>query len=142
MNYGKKSVKKKKKALHSSSRRWGRRFLLTFTRVLLLFVLGAGIIGVCGGIGVFKGIIDSAPTIKLEDATPSRFSSFIYDAKGNQLQQLVAEDSNRVPVTMEQIPQNMADAFVAIEDSRFYEHNGIDIQGIIRAGVVGWPAYR
>ena len=137
MNYGKKSVKKKKKALHSASRRWGRRCLLTFTRVLLLFVLAAGIIGVCGGIGVFKGIIDSAPTIKLEDATPSRFSSFIYDAKGNQLQQLVAEDSNRVPVTMDQIPQDMADAFVAIEDERFYEHNGIDIQGIIRAGVVG-----
>ena len=137
MNYGKKSVKRKKKALHSASRRWGRRFLLTFTRVLLLFVLAAGIIGVCGGIGVFKGIIDSAPTIKLEDATPSRFSSFIYDAQGNQLQQLVAEDSNRVPVTMDQIPQDMADAFVAIEDERFYEHNGIDIQGIIRAAVVG-----
>ena len=48
MNYGKKSVKKKKKALHSASRRWGRRCLLTFTRVLLLFVLAAGIIGVCG----------------------------------------------------------------------------------------------
>lgn len=134
MNYGKKSVKKKKKALHSSSSRWGRKFFLTFTKVFLLFVLGAGIIGLSAGIGVFKGIIDSAPTINLEDATPSRFSSFIYDAQGNQIAKLVAEDSNRVPVTMDQIPEDLANAFVAIEDSRFYEHNGIDIKGIIRAG--------
>lgn len=136
MNYGKKSVKQKKKTLHSSSKRWGRKFLLTFTKVLLLFVLAAGIIGICGGIGVFKGIIDSAPTITLEDATPTRFSSFIYDAKGNQIAKLIAEDSNRVPVTMDQVPQDLADAFVAVEDSRFYQHNGIDIKGILRSGVV------
>jgi len=135
MNYGKKSVKNKKENLHSSSKRWGRKFLLTFTKVLLLFILAVGIIGLSCGIGVFKGIIDSAPTINLEDATPTRFSSFIYDAEGNQIAKLIAEDSNRVPVTMEQIPQDLADAFVAIEDARFYEHNGIDIKSILRAGV-------
>ncbi len=134
MNYGKQSVRKKKKTLRSTSTRWGRKFLLTFTKVLLLFFLGIGIVGICGGIGVFKGIIDSAPTIKLEDATPNRFSSFIYDAQGNQIAKLVAEDSNRVPVTMEQIPAYLANAFVAVEDERFYEHNGIDIKGILRAG--------
>ena len=133
MNYGKKNVKEKQKALQSSSRRWGRKFLLTAAKALLLFMLAVGIIGICGAIGIFKGIIDSAPTINLEDAAPSRFSSFIYDSQGNQIAKLVAEDSNRVPVTMDQIPQNLADAFVAIEDSRFYEHNGIDIQGIMRA---------
>lgn len=136
MNYSKKSVKAKKKALQSSSTRWGRKFLLTFVKALLIFFLAVGIIGICGGIGVFKGIIDSAPTINLEDATPSRFSSFIYDSQGNQIAKLVAENSNRVPVTMDQIPQDLADAFVAIEDERFYEHNGIDIKGIVRAGVV------
>ncbi len=134
MNYGKQSVRKKKKTLRSTSTRWSRKFLLTFTKVLLLFILGIGIVGICGGIGVFKGIIDSAPTIKLEDATPNRFSSFIYDAQGNQIAKLVAEDSNRVPVTMEQIPAYLANAFVAVEDERFYEHNGIDIKGILRAG--------
>lgn len=134
MDYSKQSIKKKKKALHSSTNRWGRKFFLTFTKAFLLLLLGVGIIGICGGIGVFKGIIDSAPTINLEDATPSRFSSFIYDAQGNQIAKLVAEDSNRVPVTMDQIPQDLANAFVAIEDARFYSHNGIDIKGIVRAG--------
>lgn len=37
---------------------------------------------------------------------------------------------------MDKIPQYLADAFVAIEDRRFYEHNGIDIQGIIRAAFI------
>ena len=38
---------------------------------------------------------------------------------------------------MDMVPENLAHAFVAIEDERFYEHNGIDIKGIIRAGVIG-----
>ena len=135
MNYGKKSVKRKKRKLQSTSRRMGRKCMLTFTKVLLLFVLAGGIIGLCGGLGVFKGIIDSAPTITLEDASPTRYSSFIYDSDGNQIAKLIAADSNRVPVTMEQIPQDLADAFVAIEDERFYQHNGIDIMGILRAGI-------
>ena len=123
MNYGKKSVKRKKRKLQSTSRKMGRKCMLTFTKVLLLFVLAGGIIGLCGGLGVFKGIIDSAPTITLEDASPTRYSSFIYDSDGNQIAKLIAADSNRVPVTMEQIPQDLADAFVAIEDERFYQHN-------------------
>ena len=135
MNYGKKSVKRKKRKLQSTSRKMGRKCMLTFTKVLLLFVLAGGIIGLCGGLGVFKGIIDSAPTITLEDASPTRYSSFIYDSDGNQIAKLIAADSNRVPVTMEQIPQDLADAFVAIEDERFYQHNGIDIMGILRAGM-------
>ena len=136
MDYSKESVREKQRQLQSSSVRWGRKFLLAIAKALLMCVLALGIIGISGALGVFKGIIDSAPTINLEDATPSRFSSFIYDSEGNQIAKLVAEDSNRVPVTMDQIPQDLADAFIAVEDARFYEHNGIDIQGIVRAAYV------
>lgn len=136
MDYSKESVREKQRQLQSSSVRWGRKFLLAIAKALLMCVLALGIIGISGALGVFKGIIDSAPTINLEDATPSRFSSFIYDSEGNQIAKLVAEDSNRVPVTMDQIPQDLADAFIAVEDARFYEHNGIDIQGIMRAAYV------
>ncbi len=37
--------------------------------------------------------------------------------------------------TIDEIPTDLQHAFVAIEDERFYEHNGIDIKGIVRAGV-------
>lgn len=136
MDYSKESVREKQRQLQSSSVRWGRKFLLAIAKALLMCVLALGIIGISGALGVFKGIIDSAPTINLEDATPSRFSSFIYDSEGNQIAKLVAEDSNRVPVTMDQIPQDLADAFIAVEDARFYEHNGIDIQSIMRVAYV------
>ena len=55
------------------------------------------------------------------------FSTFIYNIEGKQTAKLVASDSNRIPVTMDQIPSNLAHAFVAIEDERFYDHNGIII---------------
>lgn len=55
-----------------------------------------GIIGVCGGLGVVKGILASAPDTDI-DVSPSGFSTFVYDAEGNQIAKLDAEGSNRVP---------------------------------------------
>lgn len=136
MNYGKRGAAKKKKALRSKSKKWSKRFALTFFKAILLFILAVGIIGICGGLGVVKGILASAPDTDI-DVSPSGFSTFVYDAEGNQIAKLDAEGSNRVPVSMDKIPENLAHAFVAIEDSRFYEHNGIDIKGIIRAGFIG-----
>ncbi|MBQ9513212.1 MAG: transglycosylase domain-containing protein, partial [Lachnospiraceae bacterium] len=77
------------------------------------------------------------PDISNIDVTPRGFSTFVYDAEGNQTAKLVSTDSNRIPVSMDMIPDDLKHAFVAIEDQRFYEHNGIDIQGIMRAAYVG-----
>ena len=59
------------------------------------------------------------------------------DNQGNETATLVASGSNRVYVTIDEIPLDLQHAFVAIEDARFYEHNGIDITGIVRAGITG-----
>lgn len=134
MNYSKKGVQKKQKALNSKSVKWGKKLGVTFLEVILILVIGAGIIGISAGIGVFKGILATAPDISNIDVSPSGFSTFVYDNQGNQTAKLVATDSNRIPVSMDKIPENLAHAFVAIEDERFYDHNGIDIKGIIRAG--------
>ncbi len=135
MNYSKKGVRAKQKALNSKSKKWGHKFTLSVIKLSLLLLLGVGIIGISAGIGVFRGIISTAPDISNIDVSPSGFSSFVYDSEGHQIEKLVAADSNRIPVSMDQIPENLAHAFVAIEDERFYEHNGIDIKGIMRAGV-------
>ena len=136
MNYGKKGIRKKRKALHATSVKWGRKLTLFITKAILTGIISIVVIGASAGLGVFKGILSSAPDISNIDVSPSGFSTFVYDSEGHELEKLVASNSNRIPVTMEQIPEDLAHAFVAIEDERFYEHNGIDIKGIIRAAAI------
>ena len=135
MNYGKKSIRKKQRQLNSKSTKFSKMFLLAFLKALLICMISVCIIGVCLGIGMFKGILASAPDISSLDVTPSGYATVVYDNSGKQIAKLVGTNSNRSYVKMDQIPENMANAFVAIEDARFYQHNGIDIKGIIRAGV-------
>ncbi len=137
MNYGKRGLRKKQQSLHATSTKWSRKILISFLYLALLAVLAVGIIGASLGIGIFKGVIDTAPSIENIDVTPTGFSTFVYDLEGNQIGKLIAADSNRIPVAHDMIPEDLAHAFVAIEDERFYEHNGIDIKGIIRAAWVG-----
>lgn len=137
MNYGKKGVSRKEKQLTSTASLVRRKFSVIFFKTLLVFFLAAIVIGGCAGIGVFKGIIDSAPDISDIDPTPTGYLSVVLDNQGNQTAKLVASGSNRVYVTLDEIPEDLQHAFVAIEDERFYEHNGIDIKGIIRAGFTG-----
>ncbi len=137
MNYGKRGIVKQARAMNSGTDKWGKKLSLFGFYLVLASIIGLVIIGSSAGIGVFKGIIDTAPDITNINVTPTGFSTFVYDTDGNQIAKLVSTDSNRIPVTNDMIPENLAHAFVAIEDERFYEHNGIDIQGIIRAGFVG-----
>ncbi len=134
MNYSKKGVKARQRELNSITIKLGKKAALSVLKILLLCMLGAGIISISAGIGLFKGIISSAPDLP-KSVSPSGFSSFVYDVEGRQTAKIVAANSNRIPISMSQIPDNLTHAFVAVEDSRFYEHNGIDIKGIIRAGV-------
>ena len=134
MNYSKKGVRAKQKALNSKSVKWQRKFIIIFGKILLVLILMVGIVGVSAGLGAINGILASTPRISSNDVAPVGAATFVYDANGNKIDELVASNSNRIFVTMEQIPENMAHAVVAIEDERFYEHNGIDFRGILRAG--------
>lgn len=135
MKYGKKAVRKKQRDLNSRSTKWGKKVAITILQVILWMILIVGIIGASGAIGIFKGVIATAPDISDIDVSPANFSTFVYDNEGNQISKLVAADSNRIMVSSEKIPQDLKDAFVAIEDERFYSHNGIDIKGLVRAAV-------
>ncbi len=137
MNYGKQSTLKKRKALTSRSSMVGTRANVSFIRILFLSLITLCVMGLCMGIGSFKGIIDNAPEVSEVNITPLGAATFVYDEEGNKLQKLTAPNSNRMPVAMDQIPEDMQHAVVAIEDERFYEHNGIDVRGILRAAVRG-----
>ena len=137
MNYSKRGIRAKQKSLHTKSTKLGKKLLLAILNLSLLFILSVGIITISMGFGVFKGIIDSAPSIENVQVTPTGFTTFVYDLEGQQIAKLITQNTNRIPDTQEMIPEDLAHAFVAIEDERFYEHNGIDIKGIFRAAYVG-----
>ncbi len=137
MNYGRKSTAKKEKELLSKGTMIRKKFTVIFAKTLLVCFIALVVVGGCAGYGIYKGIVDSAPDIHDIDATPTGYLSTVLDNQGNETATLVASGSNRVYVTIDEIPADLQHAFVAIEDARFYEHNGIDITGIIRAGITG-----
>jgi len=104
-------MKKKTKAI----------FLISF---LIIFALGAGAI-----LGAVTWIIQDSPDIT--DYKGSSEATMIYDAEGELLTKLFKE--NRVYVPLERIPEDLKNAIIAIEDTKFYVHHGIDFWGIGRA---------
>ncbi|MBM6752144.1 PBP1A family penicillin-binding protein [Mediterraneibacter glycyrrhizinilyticus] len=137
MNYGKNNLSRRKKKISSKKKMQKKRVGVRLFKAVIISLLLLCVIGVAGA-GVFAyQIIRNTPEVTAEDIMPQGYTSFIVDQSGNQLETLNDSSSNRVYRTYDQIPEYMAHAFVAIEDSRFYEHNGIDLQGIIRAGVIG-----
>ncbi|MEG2700229.1 MAG: transglycosylase domain-containing protein, partial [Hungatella sp.] len=133
MNYGKHETEKKIKAATTTTKKYTNKFLLGLVKTFFLFAFAFCIIGVSVGVGMIKGILDSAPDINIESIVPQGFATTVYDSAGNLTDTLVTAGSNRDPATYEELPENLIDAFVAIEDSRFWKHNGIDLRSIMRA---------
>ncbi len=137
MSYNKLSIRRRMRDVHSQPTKIKNKFIISTIKVLMVFVVMFSIIISSIGLGVAKGIIDSAPDISDINVTPTGFYTTVLSADGQTTATLIGSGAHRKYVTIDEIPLHTQHAFVAIEDARFYEHNGIDIQGIIRAFVVG-----
>ena len=137
MNFSRKGTAQKQKDIKSTSKRLSTKTGVSIFRVIIVSLVALVIIGCFAAYGVVKAIIDKAPDIADIGLTPTNFKTTIYDIDGNEIDTLAGPESNRVYVDIEDIPKVVQDAFVAIEDERFYEHNGVDIRGIFRAFFTG-----
>lgn len=137
MNFGEQNVTKTRKEMASNSAKAGKKAVVTIARVFFISFITVSLVVFCLGLGMIKGIIDGAPDISEVNIVPSGYATFVYDSNGNQLQKLSAPNANRMSVSIDKIPEDLQHAVVAIEDERFYEHNGIDMRGIVRAFYVG-----
>ena len=133
MNYGKTSLKRRARQIDHKPVKVRRKIGVIFGKVLLICILILGVVGVSTVVGAVKGILASAPDISAVDVIPTGFSTTVLASDGSEIATLVAEGSNRRSVTLDEIPRDLQHAVVAIEDERFYEHNGIDLKGIARA---------
>ena len=137
MNYGKKSAQKQSEKLSGKRAKNKKRFGITFIKTVLVCILCIIAVGVVGGGLYAVKLIKQCPDISEVNISPNGFSTTVYDSAGNEIETLAASGSNRTYVTIDEIPDDLQKAFVAIEDERFYKHNGIDLRGIIRAGFTG-----
>ncbi len=110
----------------SATRKKTSTFLKIFFGLIIFIIVMA--------VGVGIGFVTANMNVKADlskDILPPA-SSHIYDSAGNEIA-IIHATENRVPVKIEQIPMNLQNAFVAIEDNRFYEHKGVDPRGLVRA---------
>lgn len=133
MNYGRTSLRRRAKQLDARGTRIRHKIGVILGKLLLIGIIVGGCATVSFGVGAFKGILASAPDISEVDVIPTGYSTKVLAADGSETAKLVAAGSNRQYVTIDQIPENLQHAVVAIEDERFYDHNGIDLKGIVRA---------
>lgn len=133
MNYSQLEIEKKQKKLTSTSskiqyrlKEWGKYCgVLGVIIVVLLVVFGIA--------GTVRGLVDSAPKVEALELMPTGNSSKMYDSDGEVIQTLGEANSFQEYVKIGKIPECVQYAFVAIEDKRFFEHHGVDMQGIIRS---------
>ena len=137
MDYSKRGTDKKEKHIRSRVPKAKHKVTFNIFRIFIFALIAIGVVGVAAGIGGLKGVLDSAPIISVEDVIPEGYKSFIYDREGNMVTQLYQPETNRIAKSIEDMPEVLQNAFIALEDSRFWDHNGIDPQGIVRAFVVG-----
>lgn len=96
-------------------------FILVFS-VIIIAILSV----------VVASYIKELPLLSKENITEKAQTTKIYSSDGTILTNLFAEQ-NRIIIPISEIPQNMQNAVVAVEDERFYEHKGVDLKAILRA---------
>ena len=106
-------------------------------RMLVILILLFGLAGAGAVVGIAKGYMETAPSLDLAAIDDQAQTSFIYDANGNLITEYRGTE-NRIMVSIDTMPVILQHAFVAVEDARFYTHNGVDIKRIIGAFVTNF----
>ena len=104
--------------------------------LLIIFILGLAVGGALAAVAY--SYIEEAPELDPERLATVE-TSYLYDKDGNEITML-HEEQNRVLVKLDEIPVHVQNAFIAIEDERFYSHFGFDVIGSVRAFFVNLRA--
>lgn len=111
----------------------------TTIRLSFIIALCVGLALLGAVIGIAKAFVDTAPTLDLAALDAQDKTSFIYDSEGNLITDYKGTE-DRIMVSIDEIPEMLQNAFIAVEDARFYEHNGIDVKRIAGALVANFTS--
>lgn len=96
-------------------------------RILLLLIIMIAVVGTGIVVGMLYGGWGDDFEITKEELVIGSSNSVVLDKDGNKLAEL-SGDENRKIIKLDQMPENLKNAYVAIEDERFYKHNGVDFK--------------
>ena len=133
MNFSKDETNKKIRNLKTRSKRFSSKLNVTAFRLFLIGVVFVVAVGVAAVAGIVKGLSATVPSVDLINVVPSGYASNTYFRDGTHAEILAGVEANRDYVEIVELPDYIKYAFVAMEDERFYEHDGIDMRGIMRA---------
>ena len=111
----------------------------TTIRLSFIIALCVGLALLGAVIGIAKAFVDTAPKLDLAALDAQDKTSFIYDSEGNLITDYKGTE-DRIMVSIDEIPEMLQNAFIAVEDARFYEHNGVDVKRIVGALVANFTS--
>jgi penicillin-binding protein 1A len=112
-------------------RRGGGRSKALFVGLAVFALLAAVVLGVTSWV---LNVAAKAPPLSSCKPIDHGGNSVLYAGDGSKLG-VIASDEARTPVALKRVPKDLRLATIAIEDQRFYEHGGVDVEGIVRAGL-------
>lgn len=133
MNFGRHEVEKRAQQLRSPSVHRIHKLQLIGIRLIVVGLLFVTLFCISTFLGLYQGVLSSAPNPDEIQLVPQGYTTTVLDTSGNTIQTLVGKDANRQYVPLDDIPLDLQNAFIAIEDERFWDHDGVDVQGILRA---------
>ena len=133
MNFGRNETNKKIHQLKSNGKRLSTKLNVNIFRLFLIGIVFLGAIGISSLAGVINGLAATVPDIDLIHVVPTGYATNVYYRDGSLSEILAGVEANRDYVSITELPDYVKYAFVAMEDERFYEHNGIDVRGVMRA---------
>lgn len=98
--------------------------------LLILFCIGC-LLATFVGIA-FEGIVSDRPEITSDTLLNNEQISIVYDMNGKEIATLAGEEK-RINVEYDEIPAKLVEAFISIEDKRFWQHDGVDANGLVNA---------
>jgi penicillin-binding protein 1A len=123
--------KSRSQVLKERGKKKQSNIFLTLLKWLFILFFVSGVLGCAGLVGLYFYISRDLPKINtLEDYRPSTVTS-VFSDDGRKIGEFYKE--RRIVIPLSEMPENLKNAFVAAEDSRFREHPGIDIVSIFRA---------
>jgi len=106
--------------------------MVSSVKLVMVLSLMLALAGIGALVGIAKAYFETAPTLNLAKLGEQDKTSFIYDAEGRLITDYKGTE-DRIMVSLDEMPVTLQNAFIAVEDARFFTHSGVDVKRIVGA---------